>query len=387
MEKLLRFFPALACSWVLTVTSGAEAQSITLNQNTGVEIVREEERSTSELPLTISRKDCYDSAPNRFKEGSDDSEKEDFTWLIFYPSISGANSNHDLEVWVSQGADCKKSEERTTGGQCALVYETSRAQTLNAELVINPRDVIEREKPGNWADQVEAGKTDTCEAERNQVEANLSIWILLINGDNVDASVEWTNTELDLFAPPAPESIDVGAGDEHIFFEWEIESTLEEDDTEGFNFYCVPSGAVSTAMGGATSSGTSEGGAGGATATSCDQNILVEGEIPSEEVEKYRCGDVTGRSTRSGQADDVTNDATYAVAVSSLDAVGNSGELSSVTCITPKPVTTFYEGYKNAGGQGGGGFCQMGRLGGNALTWLVFGAGLLVLGRRRGTRA
>jgi hypothetical protein len=210
---------------------------------------------------------------------------------------------------------------------------------------------------------------------------------LLIDGEDVVDGVEWTNTSMDLVAPPAPDSIDVGAGDEHIFFEWEIDSTSEEDDTEGFNFYCVPSGAMSTAMGGASSSGTAGGGAGGATATSCAQNILVEGEIPSEEVEGFWCGDVTGRSSRNGQAEDLANNTTYAVAVSSLDAVGNSGELSVVACITPKPVTTFYEGYKNAGGQGGGGFCQFGHLGQNALTWLVLGAGLLVLRRRRGTRA
>lgn len=46
--------------------------------------------------------------------------------------------------------------------------------------------------------------------------------------------------------------------------------------------------------------------------------------------------------------------------MAAVDAVGNRGTLSDVRCATPQEVTDFYEAYKAAGGQGGGGYCTFG---------------------------
>jgi hypothetical protein len=52
------------------------------------------------------------------------------------------------------------------------------------------------------------------------------------------------------------------------------------------------------------------------------------------------------------------NGVRYAVAVTLADGVGNESVLSNVACGSPAEVTGFFEAYRAAGGQGGGGFCS-----------------------------
>lgn len=390
MEKLLRFLPGFA---FLSIAFGAPnvlGQTLTLDPRTGFEIVREDERFTNEFPLILSREDCFDASTQRFTDASDPAETGDFTWIEIIPTVTGAQANDFLQVWISEGDDCLKSENRTgSAAPCSLVYQTGDANVRNPTLNVNPRDVVERARDSTY-EVGAAGKEDTCEADRNQIETQLIFFILLLRGTQVQANVTWEQTSLDLAAPAAPDSIDIGAGDTHIFFEWEVDAANEEDDTEGFTFYCVPNGTIAAGMGGASGLGgaaamnAAEGGAGGASSTSCGQNVLVEGEIAGEEAEAYKCGEVLGRATRKGQADGLENNVTYAVGIASQDAVGNSGELSAIECMTPKEVTTFYEGYKNAGGRGGGGFCNLGSKKSTSLLWLALTTcSVLVLRRRR----
>ena len=53
------------------------------------------------------------------------------------------------------------------------------------------------------------------------------------------------------------------------------------------------------------------------------------------------------------------NDKIYAVAIAAIDQFGNVGPLSSVFCEKPERTTDFWENYKNAGGEAGGGFCSV----------------------------
>ena len=75
------------------------------------------------------------------------------------------------------------------------------------------------------------------------------------------------------------------------------------------------------------------------------------------------------RSARNGQAaffldedgnptTPLQNGTTYAIGVTTSDLVFNESKLSGLRCGTPREVTTFFEGYKDAGGVGGGGFCS-----------------------------
>jgi len=77
------------------------------------------------------------------------------------------------------------------------------------------------------------------------------------------------------------------------------------------------------------------------------------------------------------------------------DKVGNVGRLSLLACGTPEPVDDFYEIYRKAGGEAGGGFCGMCAVGDGArrAPLSIGGALLLALGllarrsaARRGVR-
>jgi hypothetical protein len=86
---------------------------------------------------------------------------------------------------------------------------------------------------------------------------------------------------------------------------------------------------------------------------------------------------VAAQGAGSGKTDDeLQNNMLYAVGVASTDAFGNVGVLSNVACGTPQDVTGFYEAYRAAGGQAGGGFCSFAR---PRRADMAF-AGLLLLG-------
>src|SRR5690606_4732889 len=135
-------------------------QTITLSENTGYEVLRVNERSSYQFPLIISRQDCFDSADERHQSGEVD---EAYTWLRLSPTVTGfTNSKDAIEVWVSEGADCTMVENRDGNSpQCALGYRATSVTNQTANLYINPRDLIERSKPGDWNVRA-AGAEDTC---------------------------------------------------------------------------------------------------------------------------------------------------------------------------------------------------------------------------------
>ena len=57
----------------------------------------------------------------------------------------------------------------------------------------------------------------------------------------------------------------------------------------------------------------------------------------------------------------LVNGVAYNVAVAAYDIYDNTGPLSALACEVPQPVTGFFKGYKDAGGEAGGGFCSFSR--------------------------
>jgi hypothetical protein len=167
-------------------------------------------------------------------------------------------------------------------------------------------------------------------------------------------------------------------------------------DTAGSSGSSGSAGAAGTAgtagaAGSAGSSGsagksgsTGSSGTSGCATSSCSAN-LVQGALPTIP----SCGKVTGLATTHAQVDGQTNNVQHGIAVAGYDQVGNVGVLSNVACITPGPITDFFQTYRDAGGQAGGGFCNTSAVG--AFTraaplwpWLVLcGVGISRLVRRR----
>ena len=134
-----------------------------------------------------------------------------------------------------------------------------------------------------------------------------------------------------------------------------------------------------------TLTGTSDGGEGGSS-----KRIVPDAEFNA----KFQCGSLIGNTGSALIADSVgskplENFKTYAVAIAAIDQFGNVGPLSSVFCEKPEPTTDFWENYKNAGGEAGGGFCSVEGAGlpvGSIAVTGIFGLALFGALRRRRQR-
>jgi hypothetical protein len=129
-----------------------------------------------------------------------------------------------------------------------------------------------------------------------------------------------------------------------------------------------------------------EGGAGGgddvpevpAINASCPSPGLVQPNPPA----RYRCGSASAGATQ-GEATGLQNGLNYAVAVATVDTLGNVGPLSEIECGTPRPVTDFFEAYRDAGGDAGGGFCAIGHSRQSGALVFMLGALVMWIVRRR----
>lgn len=351
---------------LLSVTGETQAQSIDLSGNT-FNIIRDEPRSSGERPNWLNREDCFDGADYIDAEGDN---LGDHTWVHIEPLINDlptGDSSVNLEIWVSQTDDCANDEVRQRQGSNCTLVARKRATKRIESIYVNPRDVVKQTGQKRWTEENSPPDTRVC--QDSETEIGITYQVLLFRGMDVIASANWDSAGIDTLAPPAPDSVTGAPGDTHVFLEWDIPTEDEQTDTAGFGIYCVPSGTMDDGMGGA--SGDGAGGVGGAAAADpqCGQNVLIEGALPPDP--EYLCGKTTGRGARKGQGDGLTNDVTYAVGVASRDTVFNDGRISEVLCLTPKEVTTFFEAYKNAGGEGGGGLCGISRSRNLSLWFLV----------------
>jgi hypothetical protein len=117
--------------------------------------------------------------------------------------------------------------------------------------------------------------------------------------------------------------------------------------------------ATSSAAAGATelANGGSAGTATGSTSTAVPDVITP---IDPQTLSAWHCGSKRGRLSSSGYTDaSLVNKQSYAVALAVRDTYGNLGSLSNYVCGTPIEIETFFEHYRAAGGEGGGGFCNL----------------------------
>jgi hypothetical protein len=78
------------------------------------------------------------------------------------------------------------------------------------------------------------------------------------------------------------------------------------------------------------------------------------------------------------------NNFPWAVAVAAEDSVNNIGNLSNLACGIPKDIRGFYEAYRQAGGEAGGGYCSFSPAKGGSLAFaLLCAAGAVSFVRRR----
>jgi hypothetical protein len=371
--------------------------------SSGFIVRRDPERGSGEYPYWLNRKDCLDDDLSLADPGAGKGQQERSVIQIT-PTLKGFNTTMNLEVWVGTTADCTdQAERRTATGRCWQVYSKVPTQS-GATIEIRPRQVI-AQKNEDWE------SVKTCDLGTDRIAITMYVMLLKggTNGDVLGTAATWDKTTIDIAAPQPPQDVVVDSGDARLFPEWTVPISNDLEDTQGFRFYCEELNGAATGgagQGGSTSTGTTgQGGNGGAAPSNVGCATTPQRLVAGQHVdglEAMRCGFVTGRSSRDGQAayflDPDTNQPTrplengktYAIGITTGDLVFNESKLSQVACGTPKEVTTFFEAYRNAGGKGGGGICSYGPSAPSSFGWLACGAGLLgsvALLRRRGRGA
>lgn len=362
-RRLGRLCVASVAGAVLAGSAGEAAAVVRISQDVDR---TKEERPTSQNPLWINQKDC--------RENND---------LVFRITLSGHQSSETLSVWASEATDCTQYVNRDSDGPCRRILAVSNLEPT-MEIIVPAKDV---------AAALGAVDCKFTDARPSTAAAPVTIYFLRQASLQEDGSDHdtWTETKVDLSGPKPPSNVKAGAGDGRLIVSF---NQNEDQDVRGYILFCdanaprssgtastgassgsASSGGAGDGSGGASSDGAASGsgGAGGGSAGTtgdsggdggetapegdpeCYSRALIPGEIPDT---KYQCGKV-GR-TGSGSASDLRNGDSYVVGVAAYDLLGNVGELSELACGTPVDVDGFFELYREAGGQAGGGFCSVG---------------------------
>jgi hypothetical protein len=311
----MRFLRYLVVTVALVATallpSPAQAQSLAIG------LPSWQRPETNALDNQINRNDCREDAK-----------------VTFSTTFVGVDKG-TFELWAgSDCSDANRNEESTTCVHVANGDRTKNAVTVDAQDLVKSGGP---DTPGPGAATVENcdDSTDTGGVTRSLHFLVISDGKILLEGmPTTGAKAPWEYT-FDSQAPAAPTSVKAGAGEASLVVDFE---TPGEENLHGFRFYCAP-----------TDSGTVE---------DCSAAGLMPGMEPGSELEKLACGSVQATGVDSAQtSSNLMNGVAYAVAVASEDNAGNVGVLSDLACSTPKEVTGFYEAYRAAGGEAGGGFC------------------------------
>jgi hypothetical protein len=317
----------------------ASAQTLTLSEN----VTRQNPRPSTRQPTWISLTDCERGEP-----------------ITFNLTLTGNFTQLALEVWATSDSDCAlDSERRGADAGCWQVQEAEQLSDDTPQITISARQLLSSvtgSPAGLLAEDEECAAYDASSAQP------LNVFFLLRQpASSTDVPAERVGTWptfFDLRGPPAPTEVSGGVGEDSIVLDWT--ATSGGDNVGGYRLFCE---AI-------------------ASETPCSASQLAEAMVPSSELEP--CGEETGPLTNNGTASDLMNGTSYAVGVAAFDEVGNVGPLSSLVCATPAETDSFYEVYRRAGGQGGGGFCSFGlpRSPGGVHAALA-ALGLVVLMRRR----
>lgn len=293
--------------------------------------------SSSAQPNEINRAVCLDETAT----------------ATFSLTFTAPEDGTTLQLWAGDG--CSDDTKRTDDSTTCVHVKDGEVKAGTTSISVRAQDLVK--KPGS-------GLTDAtdavCDEGTEDGQVTRTLYFLVVSGGakKYEGTPAWV-FKYDTRAPEPPTAITAGAGEEALVVGLK---SPDDDNIERYRFYCTP-----------TDSGTVE---------DCSAAALVPGEDP---VEKYACGSMNAKGVSTFTTDSsLGNGVPYAVAVASEDDVGNVGKLSEIACGIPKEVTGFYEAYRAAGGEAGGGFCTFApaRRGAAALTVALL-LGFAAFARRR----
>jgi hypothetical protein len=321
-------------------------------------------RAGDRLINKFNRKDCIDDAI-----------------ATFSVSIRNAPTNALFQVWSGTGCDQYANRSPTAvSNTCTRL--TGDLAPLDQSVVVHLRDMLA--SYGATVDQ----SVGECDASTTAGLQNRTLYFVVSDPSNNMTLVTGNSTwafSYDIKAPPPPTNVSAGSGDGSLVTSFT--APTGETNLLHYRFYCSvigdppvttagTAGTAGTTTTDAATAGADAGGAagdaGGTAATStagtsgttsttttdpnCTSSILVPGEPPPSGA--IDCGSIGAQGAKGGETNPVLeNGVQYVVAIATEDNVNNIGVLSELACNVPQDTTGFYEAYREAGGQAGGGYC------------------------------
>jgi hypothetical protein len=361
----------------------AEAQQLTIaNKTTFVRLDSQGRETQSEhqrrglQPFGINLQDCRDDQRIRLAI-----------------TVAGVLPGDVIEAWgTDQGADCSDSTQRTsaTVAKCYKIEGVNipALATTTAEI---PVKAAIAGLPGQQ-------KLDSDGCRRAQAKTSIDVQILLFRGGTTGAAAGKDHLALPVKTQgPAPlAGVTVKAGNNNVGISYRNVGEAGVEDLTKVYAYCdrqptAVGGTAGTTTTVCDDAGTDDSG----DASDVDANCRTEttpgstaGSIPQPapgfdsngvacnneafaETEdgritpdptfhaKYNCGEAAGTTATSITASPVENGKTVAVAIAAEDSFGNIGQLSDPICQFGEETGDFWNRYRQAGGDSGGGFCSV----------------------------
>lgn len=339
--------------------------------------------------------------------GLRDCEGEEWTFTINFSANPGGMTTTSLQYFI--GADamaCTMANARapvTSGtARCWPIRQTpsltftNPTTPLSYTVRIQSRYLIDPEG-GNCASP---GTT--------QGTANTNYLSLLAFPPSDSNVVGTYSVAYDVTPPDAPTDVVAAPGEGTAIVTWTYPGSLSTDtdggtttaappDLQGYWLLCDPPGGAVAGADAGTDAGDSghvrldaddeEEGEG--TGGSCGTTALTSlNPNDSAAFARYRCSDLVGATATRAIAQGLTNGRPYHLAVVAQDLAGNRSVVSvAPNCVTPVPVTDFWESYRGAGGRALPGACAVaaGRVGMSG-AWVAAAFGLVIWVRRRRAR-
>jgi hypothetical protein len=403
---------ALGALFVGTVvTSEASAQTLALRQGSPI-------RDDQDEPLIggnhMNRADCIN---------------DDFFEFAFTLTSGVAGTNNKINAWAALNSSTDCSNPTNQAASQSVCRQVAAPVTWGDQIFVTVRvqDIVSP----NWGPWTTPAGPDVCDGSADPVTRTLQFF-LVDSGNNAGPLLTY-DVAFDLFGPDPPTNVKAGVGEDALVVTWE--EANDATDISGYQIFVDAEGTIvpgsggtggagmggagtggagmagsdlaGAGMGGAgmSGAGTSDAGMGGAgvggagtagaatggsgtagsgTPGSCSSDVLVPGQPVPDGMSP--AGESNGAALEA-EARNLTNGVRYAVAVAGIDAYLNTGNLSTLACATPEPVTGFFEAYREAGGGGGGGYCAIGqmrsRLSAAGIVFAALGLTLRRLRRRK----
>lgn len=311
-----------------------------------------------------------------------------------------------VQAWAStSGNDCTVLAARQNATRtCWRVTPNDIPRFAIQNIDIRAQDIIGGSKTTNG--EYFAGKPDIC-GTIDITKFAVTFMFLKNNGSEVVSSVVY-NVDVDTIGPDKLVGLEVTPGDTRISVKWAAFGSAEGGTTSAQNVNIYYAAAVprtvtidasSTPICEDASTDLDAGAiadascqtinTGGGTATlACTAPGFNTGGLPPEStIPKI----TVGIGSSQGLIEGLENGTSYAVTVAATDPYLNAGKVDDPICATPEVLDDFFETYRNAGGQAGGGLCTL-----NPATWpgeasaglicATFAATSIVMRRRRNAR-